>query len=118
MQYLHMAVFPLNNKSVVLCFYHKRDKLYRNLRHQFNSASKENVLQFLNYMIFAYTENYFISKSIKHEIENNENLQKLSQESNGIPGLGMLGPNNLFGIGYRPVSPEDVPNFLSLEWAI
>ena len=118
MQYLHIAILPLNGKSVILSFYHKRDKLYRNLRHQFNSSSKESVLQFLNYIVFAYTENYFISTNIKHEIETNENLQKLSQESNGIPGLGILGPNNLFGIGYKPVSSGDIPNFLSPEWAI
>ena len=118
MQYLHIAILPLNGKSVILSFYHKRDKLYRNLRHQFNSSSKESVLQFLNYIVFAYTENYFISTNIKHEIETNENLQKLSQESNGIPGLGILGPDNLFGIGYKPVSSGDIPNFLSPEWAI
>lgn len=44
MQYMHIAVFPLEDESVVLAFYHKRDKLYRQLRHQINSSSQEKVL--------------------------------------------------------------------------
>lgn len=118
MQYMHMAILPLKNESVILAFYHKRDKLYRNLRHQINSSSKEQILEFLNYVIFAYTENYFISKRIQQTIETNENLRKLSQENNEYPELGMLGINNMFGIGYKPITRDEIPNFLSEEWAI
>lgn len=56
MQYMHIAVFPLEDESVVLAFYHKRDKLYRQLRHQINSSSQEKVLQYINYLIFEHTE--------------------------------------------------------------
>ena len=118
MQYMHLAIFPLNKKSIVLAFYHKRDKLYRNLRHQINSLPKEKVLKYLNYVVFAYTENYYISTTIRHEIEKNENLQMLSMESDGLPGLGLLGTNNMFGIDYKPISADSIPNFLSSEWAI
>lgn len=118
MQYMHMAIFPLKNKSVILAFYHKRDKLYRNLRHQINASSKAQVLEFFNYIIFAYTENYFISKGIQQIIETNENLTKLSQENNGYPQFGLLGIDNMFGRDYEPVSKEEIPNFLSEEWAI
>lgn len=55
MQYMHIAVFPLEDESVVLAFYHKRDKLYRQLRHQINSSSQEKVLQYINYLIFEHT---------------------------------------------------------------
>lgn len=118
MQYMHLAVYPLKDKSVILAFYHKRDKLYRNLRHQINSSSKKKVLEFFNYVIFAYTENYFISKQIEEAVSSNEKLKKLSQENNGIPNLGMLGIDNMFGIGYKPITREEIPNFLSEEWAI
>lgn len=69
----------------------------------------------MNYVVFAYTENYYISTTIRHEIENNENLQMLSMESDG---LGLLGTNNMFGIDYKPISADSIPNFLSSEWAI
>lgn len=118
MQYLHLCIFPLKDKSVVIAFYHKRDKVYRKLRHQFNSISEEKQLCYLNYLVFAYTENFFISKKIKHELETNINLRKLSQESFGEPSLGFLDQENLFGIGYEPISMQDIPNFLLEEWSI
>lgn len=118
MQYLHICFFPLKNQSVVLAFYHKRDKLYRSLRHQINSSSESKALKYLNYLMFAHTENYFISKSIQQEIESNESLQKLSQEANGVPTMGYLSGDNNFGVGYVPVNMDDIPNFLDNKWAV
>lgn len=118
MQFMHLAILPLKEESVVLAFYHKRDKLYRKLRHQINSLSKQKILQFLNYIIFAYTENYFISKTIQSAIESNDKLAELGQENSGYPNLGFLGSDNLFGIGYQPVSMDEIPNFLDRDWAV
>ena len=118
MQFMHLVVLPMKEESVVLAFYHKRDKLYRKLRHQINSISEQKILQFLNYIIFAYTENYFISKSIQPTIEINKKLQKLGRENSGHPDFGFLGPDNYFGIGYQPITMDEIPNFLSAEWAV
>lgn len=52
-QFLHLAVFPMKDTSVVIAFYHKRDKNYQRLRHQFNSINKETKLKYLKYLIFA-----------------------------------------------------------------
>ena len=101
MQYMHIAVFPLEDESVVLAFYHKRDKLYRQLRHQINSSSQEKVLQYINYLIFEHTENVYFSKKIEEEIKNNKMIEKLSQEANGLPRFGHLSADNMFGIGYE-----------------
>ena len=118
MQYMHLCFFPLKNQSVVLAFYHKRDKLYRSLRHQINLSSEDKVLKYLNYLLFAHTENYFISKSVKQEIENSDALQKLSQETNGLPTMGYLNCDNDFGVGYTPVSMDEIPDFLDSKWAV
>lgn len=118
MQYMHLCFFPLKNQSVVLAFYHKRDKLYRSLRHQINSSSEDKILRYLNYLLFAHTENYFISKSVKQEIENNDSLQKLSQEANGLPTMGYLNSDNDFGVGYTPVNMDEIPNFLDSKWVV
>lgn len=118
MQFMHLVVLPLREGSVILAFYHKRDKLYRELRHQINRSSEDKVLQFLNYIIFAYTENYFISKTIQKPIETDEKLSLLAREYNGNPNLGFLGKNNLWGFGYNPVGMNEIPNFLSVEWSI
>ena len=109
---------PLKEESVISAFYHKRYKLYRKLRHQINSLSEQKILQFLNYIIFAYTENYFISKTIQSAIESNDKLAELGRENSGYPNLGFLGPDNLLGIDYQPVGMDEVPNFLDRDWAV
>ena len=73
---------------------------------------------YINYWIFEHTENFYISKKIEEEIKNNEMLEKLSQEANGLPVFGHLNVDNMFGIGYEAVKPEDIPNFLDESWAI
>ena len=39
-------------------------------------------------------------------------------EANGLPRFGHLSADNMFGIGYKAVKPEDIPNFLDESWAI
>ena len=51
-QSMHLCIFPLKQKSVVLAFYHKRDRKYRGLWHRFNSTSDDSCLAFLNYILF------------------------------------------------------------------
>lgn len=118
MQYVHIAVLPLEKKSVVLAFYHKRDKIYRRLRHQINTTSREKVLQYINYLIFEHTENVYFSKTIEEELKNNKMIEKVSQEANGLPTFGHLSVDNIFGMDYEAVKPEDIPNFLDESWAI
>lgn len=118
MQYLHLAILPLDGKSVILAFYHKRDKAYRRLHHQINCMTESEVLRYINYLVFKYTENYYIAKKIERDIDTNESLQRLSQEYNELPALGMLGINNNFGMNYTPVCENDIPNFLLPKWAV
>lgn len=110
---MHLVILPLKEESVILAFYHKRDKLYRKLRHQINCSPEQKVLRFLNYIIFAYTENYFILKTIQSTIEEDEKVSKLGQESNENPNLGFSGLDNYFGLRYQPVSMDEIPNFLT-----
>lgn len=37
-QKLHLAILPLKEKTMVLAFYHKRDRKYKSLKSQFNSS--------------------------------------------------------------------------------
>lgn len=118
MQYLHLVVLPVGVDSVIMCFYHKRDKKYRSLRHQLNSISRSKKLQYINYLIFKYTENYYIAKDIENEISKNKRLRLLAQENNGVPNLGMLDVSVLLGRDYKPVREDEIPNFLDAKWAV
>lgn len=116
-QNVHLCVFPIENETVILLFHHRRDKNYRQLRHQFNSTSDDKCLKYINYLIFAYTEHYFFSKTIRDKIQFDENMVKLSKEVNGNPDFGMLDVADFFN-EYTPVSIDDIPNFLSEEYSL
>ena len=72
----------------------------------------------VNYLIFEYGENYYISKERRGTIEQSEELKKLSKEMYGLPDLGCCNVSNNYGIGYDPIEMENIPNLLSREFAI
>ena len=80
--------------------------------------SENEALGTINYWVFKYTENYYLARKIEKAVTENDALQRLSQENNGMPSLGMLGAYNNYGIGYIPVGKHDIPNFLMPEWAV
>ena len=114
-QNIHISVFPLEDATMVLMFYHKRDKNYRRLMHQFNCLSDEKKLCYINYWIFKYTENYFFAPSFKQEIAANPKLVQLSRESNELPNLGYV--NIMTMLQYEPVKMDEIPNLLTSEYA-
>lgn len=118
MQYMHLAIFPFNGESVVLLYHHKRDREYRRLAHQLNSISEDKILIYINYLVFKFTDNYFVSHKIENEINTNAKLQALSREYDDRPSLGILNFSNNYGRDYTPIASDDIPNFLSPEWAI
>ena len=67
-------------------------------------------LEYINYWIFKYTENYFFSPRIKSILEEDEKLQMLSQENYGVSNLGyILGPDDLL---YEEVKSSEITNLL------
>lgn len=72
---------------------------------------------YINYIMLAYTENYFFSKRIQEKIETNENLKKLSRELNGLPNFGFMDMESILE-GYEQVKMEEIPNFLSEEYSL
>lgn len=116
-QTMHLCLFPMKGQSVVLAFYHKADKNYKNLRHQLNRMSLENKLKYFNYILFQYTENYYFSNTVSDIIRNNPQLQKLSRESNGNPNFGIMGLKDII-TPYKTVDIDDIPNLLSEQYSL
>lgn len=116
MQNLHLCVFPIENETVVLLFYHKREKNYRKLRHQLNTISEEKINVYKLHNVGLYRKLFF-SKRIQEKIETDENLKKLSRELNGLPNLGFMDTKRILE-GYEPVKMEEIPNFLAKEYSL
>lgn len=73
-------------------------------------------LEYINYWIFKYTENYFFSPGISKILEDDEKLQLLSQENYGLPNLGYLVDPQDFK--YRAIQPEEITNLLLPKHAV
>mgnify|MGYP004499554001 FL=1 len=115
---LQLCVFPLEKETVIMLFYpEKYGKRYRIFRDEFLRLSEKQKLQYICYLIFAYTENFVISPNINRETLKNENLKLLAQESNGIPNMGFV-PATFEDSDYRPISWKNVPNLLDKKYAI
>ncbi len=115
-QTAHIAVFPFADKTIVLMFYHRRDKNYRGLMHQFNCLSDDDKLCYINYLVFKYTENYYFSPLVKGVLSTNKRLVDLARENDESPNLGFA--NDLQRLQYKPVEMKEIPNLLSKEFAI
>jgi len=53
-----------------------------------------------------------------YHFSHSDALQKLSQGANGLPTMGYLNRDNDFGVGYTPVSMDEIPDFLDTKWAV
>jgi len=73
-QSMHICVFPTGSKTILIMFIDSKDKKYKNFYKQFNRLSDDDKLAVINYIVFAYTENVFLSNQIKDEVLNNKEL--------------------------------------------
>lgn len=67
MEYIHLAVLPLSNKSVIMLFMDKDNKRYDQFKIKIKRLSKTKKVQLINYLIFWYCEDYYIYKGLSEK---------------------------------------------------
>ena len=119
-QSVHLCVFPFNGATVILLFYHKRDKAYKQLWHQINSSKREDALKYINYLVFALTDNFFFSKSISETILKDDAFVRLSREYMEQPNYGLpaINENDYKYLSNKPVSADELPMIFDEKYAI
>jgi hypothetical protein len=81
LQELHICIFPFNDESLIFMFIDSKSKRYRRFYKQFRKLSLEEQLRVVVYLLFAYTEDFFIHKDLSDEVLNNEVLLGISGKS-------------------------------------
>lgn len=107
---LHVAVFPLRNKTLVLVFIRKKCmEEYNVFIEQFMRKSEEEKVEFINYIIFKCTDNFFVSKDIDKSVYTNE-FKKICDPTSDVNNI-------LLGKGEENVLYEIrvCPNFLKMR---
>ncbi|WP_157697331.1 hypothetical protein [Leptotrichia sp. oral taxon 498] len=106
-EYIQICVFPLENKSEIFMFVEENNVLYDNFFKQLKDFSKEEQLKRINYIIFAFNEDYYYSPLINCKIE--KKLKNIASEFKVKVDKQKLIDESLM---------KEIPNLLSKEYSI
>lgn len=115
-QSIHIGVFPIKDKTIVFLFYEKKDKKYRRFFKDFHKYSAKDQLGIINYIIFLYSENFFLSPNIDVEIFNDESFKSIVRCETDIITEIPISKDEM--IKYNLQNWNNIPNFLSEKFAI
>lgn len=116
---INISVFPLECESVIIMFIENGDKRYRSFYKQFNKLPLEDKLLALTFIMFAYSEEIYYSKSIEEAVLSS---QKLCEA--GVSGLDILSVvSNIDSMKvikekYDLNNRKKIPNLLSEEFKL
>lgn len=78
---IHICVFPLSsNESIILAFYNKNYN-YKKLKEDLELLEEKDQLAVINYIIFKYSEDFYISPLLKDKMINNVNFSSVVTSS-------------------------------------
>jgi len=114
-QTLHISVFPLENSSVLMLFIDKRSTRYRGFYQQFKTLNSGDKLSLINFIIFSYAEDVFMSKKVRDIFLKNKNLQAVSGlTSIQVPSV-FNNENQSLKDAFDFSKMNTIPNFLLLN---
>lgn len=117
---MSLCIFPLERTSVIMIFVAKNNNRYRQFFKQLKKIENlDEQLSIINYILFSYTEDYFLSAKLPKNVL--ENLRALSGKT---PEFSALAPQSseivlknakeIFDFSDR----DSVPNMLSNQFAL
>lgn len=117
---MNVCVFPLKQKSVIIMFVHKNNaKRYRGFYKTLKSKSEIEQLEIINFIIFSYSENVFLSPFLTDEILENSNLKSIAKLSIDsiieTDDLSKVKFYKLITELYDFSRSKEIPNLLSLK---
>lgn len=118
---IHIVVFPLVSESIVMMITDSRKRRYGKFCRQLKKLPLEEQLAVINYIIFSYSENVFISKDIDESVFSNEAFLKMCQTTSEAISATPMADNQALNAALKEfdLSKRDkVPNLLSKQYAL
>ena len=121
-QICHLAIFPLSGSTRILFFVDRQNKRYNNFIKQVSNLDENEQLKLINYILFLYTEDMFLSPLI-----DNITLKELKDvaKKNLPMQFGLLGKKNLLAYSrymlkkdYVLTDYNNIPNLLSEKFSM
>lgn len=117
---IHICVFPLIDKSVIIMFTHKNHVTrYRSFYRSFRKKSNEEKLEIINFIILAYSENFYLSPYLPQSILNDKKLISVTK----LCTLSVFQASNISYVNelelimkeYDYEKSKSIPNFLNID---
>lgn len=116
---INICVFPLKEKTVVIMFVSKENKKYRNFIQQFKKLKETEKLNLIAYIIFNYSEEFFISPKSKEEILKNDYIKLITRNTTNMVALNEEMAKKMKKMKFLELTKyKKFPNLLSKENAL
>lgn len=118
---IHVSVFPLKGKSVISLFTENGSKRYRKFYKQLKKLSQLDQLAAINYIIFSYTENVFMSPEIAQQVSTNPSFEKVCRKTTDFISNKFIEKKNVLPLLIKEFSLSQrncIPNLLSPDFAL
>ena len=115
-QYLHIAVFPLNNETVVITFQEKNNNRYQVFERFLKETTLEKRMEIINRILFLYTEDYYLSKQLDADI-----IKSLEESAQTIQDTFTISPKRSLINAIKDYDLRRdtcIPNLLSKGYAV
>ena len=110
---IHICVFPLKAETAIIMFIDEGDKRYRKFIKQFRKLTLVDQLAALTFIMFAYSEDIYFSKSIENDVKRSQALCMTSRSSQDIFSLSpKIDGLNLIKDNYDLNKRHSIPNLL------
>lgn len=116
---LHVCVFPLaNSQTIILAFYNNNYKSYSKFAKKMSKLSAEEQLSVLNYIIFKYSEDFYMSPLLKKQIMSSSSLMNTISSTPFTQNPSLTGDTSLLISEFDLKNHSSVPNLLSEKYCM
>lgn len=110
---MHICIFPMASKTLILCFYYSKYKIYRKFSKQFAKLDDLAKLKVLNVLIFLYSDSWFISPTLNDIIISSDKLKNMCRTVLDDEFIN-CNLNSIYGDASNKILSiiDDIPNLL------
>lgn len=114
---LHLCVFPLKDRTAVILFINEGEKRYKNFYKQFRKLNDCDKLGIINYLIFLYSEDFFLDYNIEDKVD----LSKFYNTVSLTPAIWTTNPiaqTDIYSDTFSLSNWKCIPNLLSEQFKV
>lgn len=115
-EYLHLAIFPLENSSVIITFSDDKNSRTLTFENELKNMSNANRLEIINRIMLWYAEDYFFSPQLPKEVSD-----ELEQSARQMQDVVSFNPEKSLKNAVKDYDLRRdtcLPNLLSQEYAM